>query len=65
MIFQNLERLSKKNLGECMFADKTFCRQISEVIDIEYFELKYLKVFVDRMFVIICQNMACIQIHQQ
>lgn len=37
----------QENLCQLMLDDRPFCDQISEVIDVSFFELKYLQVFVE------------------
>jgi hypothetical protein len=37
----------QENLCQLMLDDRPFCDQVSEVIDVAFFELKYLQVFVE------------------
>ena len=40
----------QEKLTKLMFEDRAFCDQISEVLDVNFFELSYLQVFVKKIF---------------
>ena len=40
----------QESLAQLIFEDRPFCDQIEEVLDISFFELKYLRAFIDRVF---------------
>lgn len=48
--FEKFGSRFQENLVQIMLDDRTFCDQISEVLDINFLELKYLRVFVEKMF---------------
>ena len=39
----------QEKLSKLMFEDRAFCSQISEVLDINFFELSYLQLFVKKI----------------
>ena len=39
----------QENLCQLMLEDRPFCDQLAEVIDISFFELKYLQVFTETL----------------
>ena len=47
--FSKFGKAFQENLVRIMFEDKSFARQILEVLEISFFELKYLQVFVGKM----------------
>ena len=40
----------QENLVHLIFEDRAFSDQIREVLDVEFLEVKYLRLFLDRMF---------------
>ena len=48
--FEKFGKVFQENLVQIMLDDRMFCDQISEVLDINFLELKYLRVFVEKMF---------------
>jgi len=48
--FERYGKTFQENLVQLMLDDRSFCDQISEVMDTNFFELKYLRVFVDKIF---------------
>ena len=50
MDFSKYGKSFQESLAQLMFEDRPFCDQIEEVLDISFFELKYLRVFVERVF---------------
>jgi len=48
--FEKYGTKMQENLVQLMLDDRTFCDQISEVMDTNFFELKYLRLFVEKMF---------------
>jgi replicative DNA helicase len=48
--FEKYGKTFQENLVQIMLDDRAFCDQISEVMDTNFFELKYLRVFVDKVF---------------
>jgi KaiC/GvpD/RAD55 family RecA-like ATPase len=48
--FEKYGTKMQENLVQLMLDDRVFCDQISEVMDTNFFELKYLRLFVDKMF---------------
>jgi len=48
--FSRFGKAFQENLVQLMLLDRTFCDQLKEVMDIQFLELKYLQVFVQRIF---------------
>tara|TARA_R110000824_G_scaffold145690_1_gene314167 strand:+ start:5275 stop:6633 length:1359 start_codon:yes stop_codon:yes gene_type:complete len=48
--FSKYGKSFQESLAQLMFEDRPFCDQIEEVLDIDFFELKYLRAFVERVF---------------
>jgi archaellum biogenesis ATPase FlaH len=48
--FSRYGKSFQEGLAALILQDRSFCDQIQEVLETEYFELKYLQVFVDRVF---------------
>ena len=48
--FSKYGKSFQETLAHIIFEDRPFSDQIEEVLDINFFELKYLKVFVDKVF---------------
>ncbi len=48
--FEKFGTKFQENLVQLMLDDRSFCDQISEVLDIQFLELKYLRLFVEKMF---------------
>ena len=48
--FSKYGKSFQETLAHIIFEDRPFSDQIEEVLDISFFELKYLRVFVDRIF---------------
>ena len=48
--FSRYGKSFQEGLAALILQDRAFCDQIQEVLETEYFELKYLQVFVDRVF---------------
>ena len=49
--FSRYGKTFQEGLAALILEDRAFCDQIQEVLETEYFELKYLQVFVDKIFV--------------
>ena len=49
--FSRYGKTFQEGLAALVLEDRAFCDQIQEVLETEYFELKYLQVFVDKIFV--------------
>jgi len=47
--FEKYGKTFQENLVQIMLDDRSFCDQLSEVVDVNFFELKYLRVFVDKI----------------
>jgi replicative DNA helicase len=47
--FEKYGKTFQENLVQIMLDDRVFCDQISEVLDVNFLELKYLRVFVERI----------------
>jgi len=47
--FERYGKVFQENLVQIMLDDRSFCDQISEIMDVSFFELKYLRVFVDKV----------------
>jgi KaiC/GvpD/RAD55 family RecA-like ATPase len=48
--FEKYGTKMQENLVQIMLDDRSFCDQISEVLDPNFFELKYLRLFVEKVF---------------
>lgn len=48
--FEKFGTKFQENLVQLMLDDRSFCDQISEVLDVQFLELKYLRLFVEKMF---------------
>ncbi len=48
--FSRYGKTFQEGLAALILEDRAFCDQIQEVLETEYFELKYLQVFVDKIF---------------
>ena len=48
--FEKFGTKFQENLVQIMLDDRMFCDQISEVLDPNFFELKYLRLFTERVF---------------
>ncbi|MEY4573604.1 MAG: hypothetical protein RLZ10_2895, partial [Bacteroidota bacterium] len=48
--FSRFGKVFQENLVQLMLIDRPFCDQIKEVMDIQFLELKYLQIFVQRIF---------------
>lgn len=48
--FGRFGKAFQENLVQLMLNDRNFCDQLKEVMDIEFLELKYLQVFVQKVF---------------
>jgi hypothetical protein len=48
--FSHYGKSFQESLASLILEDRTFADRIQEVLETEYFELKYLQVFVDRVF---------------
>jgi len=48
--FSRYGKTFQEGLAALILEDRAFCDQIQEVLETEYFELKYLQVFVDKVF---------------
>ena len=48
--FEKYGTKMQENLVQIMLDDRVFCDQISEVLDPNFFELKYLRLFVEKVF---------------
>jgi len=48
--FSRYGKTFQEGLAALILEDRAFCDQIREVLETEYFELKYLQVFVDKIF---------------
>ncbi len=48
--FSRYGKAFQESLAALILEDRAFCDQIQEVLETEYFELKYLQVFVDKVF---------------
>jgi len=48
--FSRYGKAFQEGLAALILEDRAFCDQIQEVLETEYFELKYLQVFVDKIF---------------
>ena len=48
--FSKYGKAFQESLAQLIFEDRPFCDQIEEVLDISFFELKYLRAFIDRVF---------------
>ena len=48
--FSKYGKSFQESLAQLMFEDRPFCDQIEEVLDINFFELKYLRAFIERVF---------------
>mgnify|MGYP003627812724 FL=1 len=48
--FSRYGKSFQEGLAALILEDRAFCDQIQEVLETEYFELKYLQVFVDKIF---------------
>ena len=48
--FSRYGKTFQEGLAALILEDRSFCDQIQEVLETEYFELKYLQVFVDKVF---------------
>ena len=48
--FERYGKTFQENLVQLILDDRAFCDQISEVMDTGFLELKYLRVFVDKIF---------------
>ena len=48
--FSRYGKTFQEGLAALILEDRSFCDQIQEVLETEYFELKYLQVFVDKIF---------------
>ena len=48
--FEKYGTKMQENLVQIMLDDRVFCDQISEVLDPNFFELKYLRLFVEKIF---------------
>ena len=47
--FQKFGKSFQENLCHLMIQDRTFCDQISEVLDVEFLQYEHLKVFVQML----------------
>jgi len=50
MDFSKYGKAFQESLAQLIFEDRPFCDQIEEVLDINFFELKYLRAFIERVF---------------
>ena len=50
MDFSKYGKSFQESLAQLIFDDRPFCDQIEEVLDINFFELKYLRAFIERIF---------------
>ena len=50
MDFSKYGKSFQESLAQLIFEDRPFCDQIEEVLDIGFFELKYLRAFIERVF---------------
>ena len=48
--FSKYGKAFQESLAQLIFEDRPFCDQIEEVLDINFFELKYLRAFIERCF---------------
>ena len=48
--FSKYGKAFQESLAQLIFEDRPFCDQIEEVLDINFFELKYLRAFIKRVF---------------
>ena len=48
--FSKYGKAFQESLAQLIFDDRPFCDQIEEVLDISFFELKYLRAFIERVF---------------
>ena len=48
--FSKYGKAFQESLAQLIFDDRPFCDQIEEVLDINFFELKYLRAFIERVF---------------
>ena len=48
--FSRYGKTFQEGLAALILQDRGFCDQIQEVLETDYFELKYLQVFVDKVF---------------
>ena len=48
--FSRYGKSFQEGLAALILEDRAFCDQVQEVLETEYFELKYLQVFVDKIF---------------
>ncbi len=48
--FEKFGTKFQENLVQLMLDDRQFCDQISEVLDINFLDVKYLRLFVEKMF---------------
>ena len=48
--FSKYGKAFQESLAQLIFEDRPFCDQIEEVLDINFFELKYLRAFIERVF---------------
>ena len=48
--FSKYGKSFQESLAQLIFEDRPFCDQIEEVLDINFFELKYLRAFIERVF---------------
>jgi len=48
--FSKYGKAFQESLAQLIFEDRPFCDQIEEVLDISFFELKYLRAFIERVF---------------
>lgn len=47
--FEKYGKVFQENLVQIILDDRVFCDQISEVLDVNFLELKYLRIFVDKI----------------
>jgi len=48
--FSKYGKTFQETLAQIILSDRIFCDQIEEVLDVNFFELKYLRVFIDKIF---------------
>ena len=48
--FSKYGKAFQESLAQLIFDDRPFCDQLEEVLDINFFELKYLRAFIERVF---------------
>jgi len=48
--FSNYGKSFQETLAQLILEDRPFCDQMEEVLEVQFFELKYLRLFVTKIF---------------